>query len=241
MPTPRLRDSSRLHTHELYPLGMIPGDIITRISQYVVYLLASGRTDMSGDDWGNGFAYALGATHLASPLGIADVVYGSQAWSCKTVKNNNPFNVRNIRLISGRNNVNFSFGITDAFADIQDTGQKVLEIWNQRVQIALDNFNPVRTVVLIRNNDMSEFCIFEEQCIMYPVNHYQWEQNQNGNFIGKLGNRTCFTWQPDGSQFTIHTEVPTNAIKFRVRHPSPIPIDEMLELVGFEDNWVEIL
>ena len=241
MPVPRLRDSSRLITHELYPLGLIPDDIIRRISQYIVYLLATGRKDMTGDEWGDGFAYAIGGTHLASPLGIADVVYGNQAWTCKTVKNPNPFTAQNIRLISGRNNVNYSYGITDAFADIQDTGQKVLEIWNGRVQIAMDNFNPVRTIVLVRSNDMKEFTIFEEQCVMHPANQFHWVQNQNDNFIGQLGNETRFTWQPDGSQFTIHTKVPDSAIKFRVKKPSSINIKDMLELVGFDDSWVDII
>lgn len=241
MPSPRLRDSARLITHELYPLGQITDSIIRRISQYIVYLLATGRTDMTGDEWGDGFAYAIGGTHLSSPLGIADVVYGQQAWSCKTVKNNHPFNARNIRLISGRNNVNYSYGITDAFDNIQDTGQKVLAIWNRRVQIALDHFNPIRTIVIVRSPDLREFTIFEEQCVMYASNQYQWEQNRNDNFIGKLGEQTCFTWQPDGSQFTIHTNVPANAIKFRVRKPSSIPIDDMLDLVGFKDDWVEII
>ena len=241
MPGPRLRDSSRLITYELYPLGLIPDDIIRRISQYIVYLLATGRKDMTGDEWGDGFAYAIGGTHLSSPLGIADVVYGNQAWSCKTVKNNNPFTAQNIRLISGRNNVNYSYGITDPFEDIQDTGQKVLEIWNGRVQIALDHFNPVRTVVIVRSPDMKEFTIFEEQCVMYPSNQYQWSQNQNDNFIGQLGGETRFTWQPDGSQFTIHTKVPDSAIKFRVKKPSSINIKDMLELVGFDDSWVDII
>lgn len=241
MPNPRLRDSSRLITHELYPLGMIPDDIITRISQYIVYLLASGKTTMTGDEWGDSFSYAIAGTHLSSPIGIADVVYGSQAWSCKTVKKEHPFRARNIRLISGRNNVNYSYGVTDAFLNIQDTGQKVLEIWNQRVQIANDHYNPVRTIVLVRSDDMTEFCLFEEQCVMYPTNQYCWELNRNGNFIGKLEERKSFTWQPDGSQFTIHTQVPSNAIKFTVRKPSSILLKDMLELVGFDDSWVNII
>ena len=241
MAGPRLRDSSRLITHELWPIGQIPESVIIRISQYIAYLIASGRDDLTGDEWGDGFAYAIAGNHLASPLGIADVVYSNQAWSCKTVKERNPWTKQNVRLISGRNNIKFSYGITDASADIQDTGEKVLEIWNQRVQIAQDHFNPVRTVVLIRNYDMDEFTIFEEQCIQYPSNQYQWEENRNGNFIGKLAERTCFTWQPDGSQFTIHTKVPDNAIKFRVRRPNPIPIDSMLQTIKFEDNWVEII
>ncbi len=241
MPAPRLRDSSRLVTHELYPLGQIPDDIIIRISQYIVFLLATGRKDMDGNEWGDGFAYAIGGSHLASPLGIADVIYNNQAWSCKTVKNNHPFSVRNIRLISGRNNLKYSYGIENPSEDISDSGKKVLEIWNGRVQIALDHFNPVRTLVLIRSNDLTEFCLFEEQCVMYASNQYQWEVNNNGNFIGKLGETTCFTWQPDGSQFTIHTKVPDNAIKFKVQKPASIQIDEMLKAVKFNESWVSFI
>lgn len=240
MPGPRLRDSSHL-AQELYPLSQIPNDIIKRISAYIVYLIASGRKDMTGDEWGDAFAYAIGGTHLRSPLGIADVVYNNQAWSVKTVKKSNPFNVNNVRLISGRNSPDFSYDIHDPHKDIQKTGTAVLNIWNARVQIARNSYNPVRTIVLVRSNDLSSFCLYEEDNYMYSTNQFIWEENENGNLIGKKGDRSYFTWQPHGSQFTIHSDVPDHAIKFQVRKPRVFTKEVIWETVGFDESWVSIL
>ena len=51
MEKPRLRDSNRLHSHELYPIGEIPASVIRSIGASIVYLLYTGRSDMSGGDW----------------------------------------------------------------------------------------------------------------------------------------------------------------------------------------------
>lgn len=241
MPGPRLRDSRNLTTHELYPLGQIPEAVIKKLGAYFVYLMASGRDDITGDDFGDAFAYAIGGTHLKSPLGIADVVYERQAWSMKTVKKTNPLRSGSIRLISGRCSPDYSYGIQDPHEDIQKTGTAVLGIWNERVNIARDNYNPVRTVILVRSEDLSTFSIFEEDNYRYSTNEFVWEENPNGNLVGKRGERTCFTWQPHGSQFTIHTDIPADAIKFRVRKPKAIPQEKILEAVGFNEDWVQIL
>lgn len=113
MKHPKLRDSKRLLTNELYSIGDIPQEYIVKIGGHVVYLIHSGRKDMAGDDWGDIFADVIGGKHLASPVGIADVEYGKMAWSMKTVKISNVFDCENIRLISGRCSPDFSFGITD--------------------------------------------------------------------------------------------------------------------------------
>ena len=126
--SPRLRDSAQSRTNILWPLGQIPDEVIKKIGAYIVYLLASGRDDITGDEWGDAFAYAINGTHLHSPVGIADVVYENQAWSCKTVKKGNPFNPGKVRLISGRNNPNFSDDIQNPYDDIQLTGLSVLGI-----------------------------------------------------------------------------------------------------------------
>ena len=113
MKHPRLRDSKRLLTNELYPIGDIPSEYIVKIGGHVVCLIHSGRNDMTGDDWGDIFADVIGGRHFASPIGIADVECGTMAWSMKTVKNANVFGCENIRLISGRCSPDFSFGITE--------------------------------------------------------------------------------------------------------------------------------
>ena len=82
---PRLRDSKHLTTKSLYPLNVIPPEIITKIGGYLVYLLYIGRKDVSGNDWGDAFADSIGGIHLDSPVGIADVVLDKNCWSAKTV------------------------------------------------------------------------------------------------------------------------------------------------------------
>ena len=240
MPRPRLRDA--VQAHELYPLGQIPEEYVRRLGAYIVYLLAIGREDMTGDDFGDAWAWAIGGVHLRSPLGIADVVYDNrQAWSMKTVKKTNPLRASTVALISGRCSPDYSYGITDPHEDVQATGTAVLGIWNERVNIARDHYNPVRTVVLVRSEDLTTFALFEEDAVRYPTNEYTWQENRRGNLKGFREGVQAFTWQPHGSQFTIHARVPAEAIRFRVRRPEAIPQATILESVGFDDSWVQLL
>lgn len=244
MEHPKLRDSKRLLTHEPYLLNEIPETIIKHIGKKFVYMLCMGRKDLTGDDWGNVFAEAIGGEHLQSPVGIADVVHGKMAWSMKTVKNPNPHrNEANVRLISGRCSPDYSYGITDPHEDINKTGRAVLNIWNERVNIAQDYYNPIRTSILMRSNDLLTYTLFEEENHRYVANQYRWEENNNGNLIGidiETGD-IRFTWQPHGSQFTIHTHVPPNAIKFKIKQPPTLDVEEILRQINYNDNWVEIL
>lgn len=243
MKHPQLRDSGRLHTHEPYPMNELPDELIVRIGSHLVYLLCTGRKDISGSDWGDAFAEAVGGCHLDSPVGIADVTLGRMAWSMKTVKNANPFTAKTLRLISGRCSPDYSYGITDPHKDIQNTGRAVLGIWNERINIAQDSYNPVRTSILIRSNDMLSYCLFEEENQRYRTSDYVWEVNRNGNLIGKdiETGETKFTWQPHGSQFTIHTKVPVNATRFTIRKPREITKEQMLNAINFDETWVEII
>lgn len=243
MKHPKLRDGNKLQTHELYPMNEIPDELIVKMGGSLVYQLFIGRKDLTGSDWGDAFAEAIGGKHLDSPVGIADVVYGKMAWSMKTVKSPQPFNAKQVRLISGRCSPDYSYGITDPHKDIQETGRAVLGIWNERINIAQDNYNPVRTSVLIRSNDLLSYCLFEEENHRYRTSDYVWEVNKNGNLIGKHieTGETCFTWQPHGSQFTIHTKVPANAIKFQIKQPPLQSKDYVLEALKFDSSWVTIL
>ncbi len=239
---PKLRDSNKLRTLEPYPINDIPDELILNIGEHLIYLLCIGRSDISGTDWGDAFAEAVKGKHLDSPVGIADVVLGTMAWSMKTVKNNNPSTAKVIRLISGRCSPDYSYGITDPHKNIQETGRAVLGIWNERVNIAQDHYNPVRTSILIRSYDLLSYCLFEEENHRYRTNDYIWEVNTNGNLVGKNKEtgETCFTWQPHGSQFTIHTKVPENAVKFTIRQPPLLPKKEILRNLKFNPTWINI-
>lgn len=246
MNKPRLRDSKRRKSNELFALNEVPDHVIQRIGAHLIYLISTGRTDISGDDWGDALAGAIGGEHLASPLGIADVVLNGMAWSTKTVKitsKKGAFGARNISLISGRCSPDYSYGITDPHADIQKTGNAVLNIWNERVSIAQDNYSPVRTSILVRSSDLLTYVLFEEENHRFRVTDYEWKVNQNGNLKGFLkgSNQHTFTWQPHGSQFTIHVDVPISAAHFRIKQPPVIPQCEALEAIGFDPSWVTII
>jgi len=244
MEHPKLRDSKRLLTHEPYQINEIPTEVIKKIGKSIIYMLCIGRNDMTGNDWGTIFAKSIGGTHLQSPIGIADVTFDKMAWSMKTVKSNNPHKEDStVRLISGRCSPDYSYGISNPHEDIQKTGRAVLNIWNERINIAYDYYNPVRTCILVRSYDMLTYCIFEEENHRYAANNYLWKENSNGNLIGFdiNTNEQCFTWQPHGSQFTIHTKIPKNAIKFRIKQPPILDEEKTLKQINYNDNWIEIL
>ena len=178
---PKLRDGGHAHPQELYPLGMIPADVVTALCGDIVYLAGTGRSDMTGNDFGDAFANAIGGEHFGSPVGIADVGLGEHAWSAKTVKINNPLDAKNVRLISGRNSPDYSFGVQDPHKDVQKTGDMVLKIWNERINIALGRFRILRTIVLLRNSSLTNFALFEEDIHQVSPADYTWKTNEHGN------------------------------------------------------------
>ena len=198
---------------------------------------------MSGDDWGDIFAAAVNGEHFRSPLGIADVALGNTAWSVKTVSSQNPINTSLVRLISGRNAPVFSFGNDDPFADIQETGKQVLEIWNARVEEATQHYPHLRTIVLIRNMESFRFKVFEQPTSPFDPADYIWRLNNRNNFEGHSvhGNMHTFTWQPHGSQFTIIRSVSGSARSFRVRKPDILDPRELLANLGFDESWLTFL
>lgn len=241
--SPRLRDSAKRLSHSPYGLNEIPNETIIKLAGYIVYLIYSGRKDLTGNDFGDAFAYAINGNHLARPLGIADVELDRMAWSAKTVKQTAPFTSKTVRLISGRCSPDYSYGITDQHKDIQRTGTAVLNIWNERINIAQDNYSAVRTAVLIRSYDLLSYVLFEEENHRYRTSDYTWVANKNGNLAGisKESGEQCFTWQPHGSQFTIHTSVPKCAKKFKLKNPPIIDADKVLNNLNFNESWVSFL
>ena len=159
MKQPRLRDSKQLDA-SIFRIGEIPRELIVKFCGSIVYNLYTGRTDISGDDWGDFFAEAIGGTHLSRPIGIADVVKNNTAWSMKTVKVAHPYDAKSVRLISGRCSPDYSYGIDDPHADVQKTGEAVLAIWNSRVDIAHSHYGNLRTGVLVRDPQLKDFCFF---------------------------------------------------------------------------------
>lgn len=221
----------------------MPKDIIAKIASGIVYRIHTGRKDITGDDWGDILANAVGGEHYAQPIGLTDLATDTTAWSAKTVKAKNPFTTANVRLISGRNSPDYSYGIEDPHDDVQKTGDAVLGIWNGRVDIAQARHSRIRVNVLIRNNDLTEFVMYEEYLEHFRIGDYEWRENERNNLEGfhKHTHNKCFTWQPHGSQFTIHSVVPDDAIKFRVRRPPILTPENALKNIGFDESWIEFL
>ena len=240
---PKLKDNKNRQPNEPYNLGCVPNDIICNISKWIVYNFAVGKSDINGEDWGDIFAKAISGDHLNSPIGLADVVLDGMAWSVKSVKNNNPHTCQNVRVISGRCSPDYSYGISDPHEDTQATGTAVLGIWNERINIAKDKFEPLRSSLLIRDPNALKFCLYEHELSRYNTANYIWKENKNGNLVGieKDTGKHIFTWQPHGSQFTIHYDIPTSAIRFSIRRPPVLDFQKTMESIGFSDDWVTIL
>ena len=237
---PRLRGGWTSPTP--YAIGQIPDSVIRAVASNIVYLSVVGRKDLSGDDWGDIFAAAVNGVHLQIPLGIADIALDTTAWSAKTVKSKNAATTR-VRLISGRNSPIFSAGNQDFFADVQETGNQVLRIWNARVEEASQQYPHLRTIVLIRDMSSFRFKLFEQQIVQFDPADYTWRLNSRRNFEGRSiqGDRHSFTWQPHGSQFTIIRQVGGSARSFAVKKPDTIDPEQVLNNLGFDDSWVTFL
>jgi hypothetical protein len=169
---------------------------------------------------------------------------GSTAWGAKTVKASNLSNLKNVRLISGRNSPVYSFGDKiDTSADPNLLGTAVLQIWNERVSSVRERFKNLRTVVLVKSQDLLNLCVFEFETIRYDPELFRWEWNQNKNLIGKdkKNNEHKFTWQPHGSQFTIVEQVPNTALKIQIKQPPQLDKESVLKEIGFSEDWITII
>ena len=242
--------SPRLRTVEKYkppyPLNKFPSNFAVDLGREVVYLLASRgkKARLEGQDWEEIFARLVGAEWKPSNVGLDDVVLEQTAWGAKTVKNRRPSTVSKVRLISGRNSPVYSFGDKEiSECDPDDLGGKVLAIWNERVSAIRKFYKHVRTVVLIKSNDLLELAAFEFETVLYPADQYWWQWNERNNLEGysKSDNQHIFTWQPHGSQFTIIENVPKERLAIKIKEPPQLDRDAVLESINFDPSWVQVL
>ena len=241
--SPKLRGVDKYNPD--YPLGMFPAGFAMELGKELIYLLAT-RTPptLEGSDWEQIFARCVGAQWSPSNVGLDDVQLHQMAWSAKTVKNKNPFKVKHIRLISGRNSPDYSFDIENVHTEDPDKlGEMILGIWNARITDVRKKFATTRTVVLIKGDDLSTVSVFEEEALKFLPEEYEWEWNQKGNLEGYIKGSDVkkFTWQPHSSQFTITTNVPENRLKLRIRRPPLLDRDEVLTQLKFDPSWIEIV
>jgi hypothetical protein len=240
--SPKLRTVNK--SVSAFPLNDFPKEFPFLLGKELIYLLASkGKPELEGSEWESIFATCIGAEWKPSNVGLDDVVMGNTAWGAKTVKATNPSKQKKVRLISGRNSPNYSFGErSDQKADANLIGKLVLEIWNERVSAIREKFKHLRTIVLVKSNDLSEVVVFEFDTVRYDHELYNWEWNKNNNLVGtsKKTNEHIFTWQPHGSQFTIIEDVPEKGLVIKIKQPKTLDKDLILEALGFDKSWVTV-
>jgi hypothetical protein len=241
MAEPKLRTVQK---HEpLYRLNQFPAEFPLNLGRELVYHLATSTPSLEGTEWEAIFARIIGADWKPSNVGLDDIIFGDCAWGAKTVKAPSPSKAQKVRLISGRNAPIYAFGTNDVKSiDEQELGKQVLSIYNERIWAVRKNYKHLRTVVLIKSDDLLEVAVFEFETVAYNETKYVWTWNKNGNLVGCDANKAhCFTWQPHGSQFTILEKVPANRLALRIKNPPPLPKDFVLKQVKFEKSWVKLL
>ena len=239
--TPRLRTVDKVNPP--YHLNQFPSDFGHKLGREVVYLLATKSTpSLEGTEWEQIFANCIGATWKPSNVGLDDVVLGVCAWGAKTVKAQNPHTAKSIRLISGRNSPAYSFDQMDLDRNPQEIGNDVLKIWNARVESLRNKFSHLRTVVLIKSDDLTKLAVFETDTILYPIDDFNWLRNKRGNLEAYDTERKHqFTWQPHGSQFTIIEDVPQECLLVQVKSPKKLDKASVLKALDFDKTWVKVV
>lgn len=241
--SPKLRTVNK--SISAFPINEFPKDFPFLLGKELIYLLASkGKPELEGSEWENIFANCIGAEWKPSNVGLDDVVMGNTAWGAKTVKATKPSKQKKVRLISGRNSPVYSFGgKIDTSVKPELIGEQVLDIWNERVSAIREKFKHLRTVVLVKSNDLSEVVVFEFETIRYDHELYKWEWNENKNLIGtdKKSQEHRFTWQPHGSQFTIVEEIPEKHLVIQIKQPKTLDKEKILEALGFDKSWVTVI
>lgn len=240
---PRLRTVEKYNPP--YLLNKFPAGFAMNLGKEIIYFLASrGTPRLEGTDWEEIFARIIGATWKPSNVGLDDIILEQCAWGAKTVKNKRPFSVSKIRLISGRNSAAYSFGDDRVKGiDPNEMGCKILSIYNERVAGIRKKFKHLRTVVLVKSDDLLEVSAFELETVMHDPKAFWWQWNDHDNLEGYLivDDVHVFTWQPHGSQFTIIEKVPEYRVGIRIKQPPRLDKDEVLRALKFDESWVEVV
>lgn len=238
--TPKLKTVNKVVPP--YDLNDFPSDFPLKLGQELVYLLATkGQPDLEGNEWEAIFARCVNGEWKPSNVGLDDVLLGNTAWSAKSVKSVSPSKQNKVRLISGRNSLVYSYGETlDVSSDPSPIGRMVLNIWNDRVSAIRQIHKHLRTVVLIKSKDLTEVAVFEFDTIRYDPELFFWKWNKNNNLCGYelRSKQQRFTWQPHGSQFTIHESVPSQTLIIKIKQPPKLEKGSVLQAIGFDQSWV---
>lgn len=219
-------------------------DFVSQLSKELFFSLVDSMSDVLSENKFAKILAACGNTTVCNAYDWSGVVVDDSYYRTVVVWNPQPYTVKHIRLISGRNSPDYSFNIENVHTEDPDKlGEMILGIWNARITDVRKKFATTRTVVLIKGEDLSTVSVFEEEALKFLPEEYEWEWNQKGNLEGYLKGTDVkkFTWQPHGSQFTITTNVPDNRLKLRIKRPPLLDREEVLEQLKFDPSWIEIV
>ncbi|MCI8814372.1 MAG: hypothetical protein HFH61_03770 [Lachnospiraceae bacterium] len=245
MDAPKLRTVNKVAAP--FPLNRFPSKFADVFAREIVYMMATKHAmSIEGSEWEQIFAACVGADWKPSNVGLDDVVLSSCCWGAKTVfaSAKDILKQKNVRLVCGRNSPTFSFGIDKITSENPDViGRMVLNIWNERVSAVRQIFKFVRTVVLIKAKDYSEYLIFEQDTVRYDYERYSFRWNKNNNLEGydRETDVHKFTWQPSGSQFTIIERIPEERVHIKVKKPASIDKETLLSMIHFDNSWYTIV
>lgn len=241
---PRLRQATKVKP--LYPLNEFPNEFAEALAKKIFVHRAKNGGDLEGKQWEEIFAACIEAEWSPSAIGLDDIRHqpSSTAWGAKTVKARVPTSSeaqdhpQRVRLISGRNAPVYSYdtAVDPRKMDPATVGGMVLGIWNSRVREVRSRFANLRTVVLMKEEDLSRVAVFEHETLLYIPEDYTWEWNRRGNLEGARDGEHKFTWQPHGAQFTIVEHVPDSALRLEITEPPEIPESEFLRQLKFSSR-----
>ncbi len=245
MNEPRLRTVNKAVAP--FDLNKFPTKFAETFAKEMVYMMATKQAmALEGNEWEQIFAMCVGADWKPSNVGLDDVVLDNCCWGAKTVFANSKdmAKQKTVRLVSGRNSPTFSFGVDRITSENPNViGKMVLDIWNERVSSVRQVFKFVRTVVLVKAKDFSEYLIFELDTVRYDHELYYFEWNKNNNLEGydKAAGMHKFTWQPSGSQFTIIEKIPAKTLHIKVKKPELIDKETLLKAIKFDSSWYMVV
>jgi hypothetical protein len=225
-------------------LNKFPNAFPYKVGEQLIYILATrGATDIEGKEWEQIFAKSIEAEWKPSVVGLDDVIMGNTAWCAKSVKHKTPSRQKAIRLISGRNDLINSYDYNVQPGKLpNEHGELVLNIWNERVSAIREKYKHLRTVILIRSNDLIENVIYEFETIRYEPELFYWEwKGKNLYGFQKTNKKQKFTWQSGGQQFTIFESVPEEHLVINLKKPELISKEFILNAVGFDQSWITVI
>jgi hypothetical protein len=242
--------SSRLRTVEKhkppYPLNKVPRNFAIDLGRDVVCLLVSRgkKARLEGSDWEDVFVRWVGAQRKPSNAELDDMVLEQTAWGAKTVKNRSLFSFSQTHLISGGNSPVYSFGDRKTSeVDPNPSGENFLAIWNERVAGIRKLYRHVRTVVLIKSDDLLELAAFEFETVIYPADQFwrQWNERNHLEGFNHSAVQPLFTWPPHGSPFTIVENEPEARLAIKIKEPPLLDREAVSQSVRVDDSWVHVL